>query len=412
MSVSARRALVLAVALCALVLPAAGAVPAGAQQQDDFYSPPSPLPEGSDGDVIRTSPFSYDGAASATRIMYLSRDIDDQPMAVTGTVLVPTAEWSGPDPRPIVAYAPFTSGVGDRCAVSRTLTGETPGDLATGVQTNFVNQLLARGVAVAQTDYQGLGTPGDHTYVMRVPQAHAVLDVLRAAQRLDSSGLPENGPVGIAGYSQGGGASAAAAELAPTYAPELDIQGAYVGAPVADLGVLATNLDGGFYAAFLLYALIGIDAAYPEVDIDALANDEGRALLDEARGDVCTIDAVFRYWFRQSSTVTADGAPVADYLGTEPFSTIVAENRVGTLRPTAPTLVEISWIDDVLPPEQARQMAQGWCDQGATVQWREMLTVVPVFTHLLEANTAAGNAADWLAQRFGGTEPTSNCGQF
>lgn len=415
MSLVVRRALApalaVALAVTALVLPSVGAPPASGQQED-FYRPPSPLPAGRDGDVIRTRPFTYSGAASATRVMYLSRDVDDRPMAVTGTVLVPTAAWTGPGPRPIVAYAPFTSGVGDRCAVSRSLAGEVPGDLITGVQGNFVNQLLSRGIAVAQTDYQGLGTPGDHTYVMRIPQARAVLDVLRAAQRLPSSGLPANGPVGIAGYSQGGGASAAAAEMAPTYAPELDIQGAYVGAPVADLSVLAASLDGSLYAAFLLYALIGVDAAYPEIDIDALSNDQGRAILNEARGDVCAFDAVFRYWFRQSSTLTANGQPVRSFLGAEPYASIVAENRVGTLRPTAPTLVEHSWIDDVLPPAQAKQMARDWCGRGATVQWRDMLTVVPLLAHLLEANTAAGNAANWLNGRFRGTQATNNCGQF
>ena len=114
-------------------------------------------------------------------------------MAVTGTVLVPTTPWTGPGQRPIVAYAPFTAGMGDQCAVSRVLAGE-PGDLTSSVQTGFVNALLAKGFAVAQTDYQGLGTPGDHTYVIRKPSAQATLDVIRAAQRLPGTGLPTAGP--------------------------------------------------------------------------------------------------------------------------------------------------------------------------------------------------------------------------
>jgi hypothetical protein len=415
MPVVVRRALaaVLAVAVTvvtAVALPPGGASPVGAQT-GGFYTPPSPLPSGANGDVIKTQPFTYAGASTATRIMYLSRDIQNRPMAVTGTVLVPSTPWSGSGPRPIVAYAPFTAGLGDQCAASHTVTGDSPADLVSGVQTGWVNALLSRGIAVAQTDYQGLGTPGDHTYVMRVPQARAVLDVIRAAQRLPATGLPAAGPVGIAGYSQGGGAAAAAAELAPTYAPELSIQGVYAGAPVADLGVLAGSLDGSMYVAFLGYALVGIDAAYEEVDLNVLANEQGRAMLTEAR-TTCTLDAVFRYMFRQTSTLTITGQPVREFLGVEPFNRIVAENKVGNIRPSAPVLVEHSWIDDVLPQAQAKQMARDWCGRGANVQWRDIFTIIPLFTHLFEANTAANNAANWLAGRFRGTAATPNCGQF
>jgi hypothetical protein len=42
--------------------------------------------------------------------------------------------------------------------------------------------MVARGFAIVMTDYQGLGTPGLHTYVARVPQADAMLDAARAAK--------------------------------------------------------------------------------------------------------------------------------------------------------------------------------------------------------------------------------------
>jgi hypothetical protein len=386
-----------------------GVTPAGAQTAPPFYTPPNPLPAGQPGNVIKSERYTFWGA-TATRIMYLSRDIAGQPMAVTGTVLVPTTAWTGPGQRPIVAYAPFTAGMGDQCAVSRVLGGE-PGDLTSSVQTGFVNALLAKGFAVAQTDYQGLGTPGEHTYVMRLPQAQAVLDVVRAAQRLPGTGLPTAGPVGIAGYSQGGGASAAAVELAPTYAPELKIAGAYVGAPAADLRQLATSLDGSFYAGFLIFALLGIDAAYTEVDLTTLATAEGNRILNEAK-TVCTFDAVFRYAFRQSAPLTVANQPVSAFLSLEPFNRIVNENRVGTLRPTAPTLVEHSALDDVLPQAQGTQLGKDWCAKGANVQFKDIPVFLPFLVHLSAASTAATNAANWLDGRFRGTAATPNCGTF
>jgi secretory lipase len=395
------------VAVTALVLPTVAPSPASAQES--FYTPPSPLPAGNNGDVIKSQRVNYSNA-TATRLMYLSRDIRNQPIPVTGTVLVPNTAWPGGGPRPIVAYAPFTAGMGDQCAVSHYLAGESWGDLSSGTQTGFINALLAKGIAVAQTDYQGLGTPGNHTYMMRGPQGRAVLDVIRAAQRLPGSGLPTNGPVGVAGYSQGGSASAAAAELAPSYAPELNVAGVYVGAPGADLSVLARTLDGSFYAGFLGFALIGIEAGYPN-SVLSRANDAGRQFFQQAN-TVCTIDAVFGYAYRQTSTFTTDGRPVSAYLTEEPYRTIMAENKLGAVRPTAPTLVEHSSLDDVLPFAQGQQMARDWCSRGATVQFNDLFTFIPLFAHLLQASPAATNAANWLAGRFNGTAPTTNCGRI
>lgn len=237
-------------AVVALAILTIGAAPAGADT-GDFYTPPSPLPAGQHGHALKTLPSTYSSQAgtTSTRGMYLSRDAHDQPMAVTGTVLVPSAPWGGPGARPIVAYAPFTAGMGDQCAVSKTIAGDGNSDLVSMVQTTFINSLLSKGFAVAQTDYQGLGTPGEHSYVMRLPEAHAVLDVIRAAQELPGAGLSPEAPVGIDGYSEGGSGSAAAVELAPSYTPELKIAGAYAGAVPADLKVLASSLDGSLWAA-------------------------------------------------------------------------------------------------------------------------------------------------------------------
>lgn len=411
-----RRGLALAVAgsllaVVGVVSPAGGPAPAGAQATG-FYTPPSPLPAGRNGDVIKSERVTYTGAATnAWRVMYLSRDAKNQPMPVTGTVLVPTAPWTGSGPRPIVAYAPFTAGMGDQCAVSKVVSGEVLGDLVSGVQTGFINALLAKGFAVAQTDYQGLGTPGDHTYVMRLPQGQAVLDSLRAAQRLPGTGLPAAGPVGVAGYSQGGGASAAAAELEPTYAPELDLKGAYAAASPADLAVLGTSLDGSLYFGFLMFAVIGANSAYPEAGIFTKVNQQGIQAYVEANG-VCTFDAVFRFPFRQTNTLTVDGRPLSAHMAEEPFRSIVAQNKLGQVRPGAPVLVEHAVFDDVLPYEQGKQMARDWCSRGGTVQFSDIWNLVPFFTHLFTASFATGNAANWLQQRFAGTAPTSNCGLF
>ncbi|MFD9895890.1 lipase family protein [Amycolatopsis sp. NPDC059027] len=404
---------VVSVLSAAVVMTAAVTVAAAAPATADeaFYTPPSPLPAGQNGDVIKSQPSAFNGG-KATRIMYLSRDTKDKAIPVTGTVIVPTAPWTGQGPRPIVAYAPFTSGMGDKCAVSKTIAGEGSADIIANVQTQFVNALLQKGFAVAQTDYEGLGTPNmEHTYVMRRSEAHTTLDVVRAAQRLPDSGLDKNAPIGIVGYSQGGGASAAAVEMAPDYAPELDLNGAYAGAAPADKAVLAKSLDGAYAAGFLGFALIGINTAYPETHMLDLANPTGAQLFLQAR-QICTMDAIFQLAFKQTNTLTKDGRPVSAYLSEEPFKSVVEDLKIGNLKPAAPVLVEHTPMDDIVPYPQGKQMAKDWCGKGANVEFKDLPSFSPVLSHALAAFGASGNAANWIADRLAGKPATSNCGAF
>lgn len=407
MRIFPRRALAAAVAtVSVLALSALGPPSASAAS---FYDPPSPLPAGSDGDVIRheASTFYIDPVqlikadASVQRIMYRSRDTHGSPIAVTGTVLTPRSAWHGSGVRPIVSYAVGTQGEGDDCAPSKAL--------AAGFEYEgpFIAGLLARGYGVVVTDYEGLGTPGDHTYVNREAEAHAVLDAIRAAQRLPEAGLPDDGPVAIAGYSQGGGASAAAAELQPSYAPELKLKGAYAGAVPADLAAVAKNLDGHYAVGFLGFALVSMNYAYPELNIPALLNARGKQLFEQVRTE-CTVEAVAAHAFTQSSTLTSDGRSLTAYLGEEPYASRVAEQKIGTLKPSVPVLIVHSALDDIVPYEQDRTLGRTWCGKGVKVQFSTSL--VP--THVLGAVRAYPEAFAWLEGRFAGLPPISNCGLF
>lgn len=389
-----------------LVSLTAGAAPAGAA---DFYDPPSPLPAGTAGDIIRHEPsqFFLDPAkslpapATVQRILYRSTDEHGEPIAVTGTVLTPTVPWTGPGARPIISYAAGTQGLGDQCAPSKALAagGEYEGP--------FLSGLRSRGYAVVVTDYDGLGTPGVHTYVNRKAEGYAVLDAIRAAQRLPEAGLPDNGPVAIAGYSQGGGASAAAAELQPGYAPELKLKGAYAGAVPADLAAVAKNLDGHFAVGFLMFAVASMDYAYPELDIAAVLNDKGKALEAEVEQE-CTADAIAKHAFTRTADLTADGHPITAYLAEEPFASVVADQQIGRIPPTAPVLVTHSALDDIVPFEQGRTMARDWCAEGATVRFDTLAAP----THVGGAVAAYPDAFAWLDARLHDAPAPSNCGAF
>ncbi|MDN5760664.1 MAG: lipase family protein, partial [Tomitella sp.] len=187
---------------------------------DEFYVPPAELPQ-EPGRIIRSAPshlaWSLPGdsgpyPADATRIMYSSQDTHDRPDAVTGTYFRSTAPWTGAGERPLVVIAPGTQGQGDACAPSRTVNSLVVASPQAGPMLAYemipASIWLAKGANVVMTDYEGLGTPGIHTYVNRKSEAHAVIDAARAAGDLAGSGVGAATPVGIYGYSQGGGAAA------------------------------------------------------------------------------------------------------------------------------------------------------------------------------------------------------------
>ncbi|EAP97470.1 hypothetical protein JNB_18408 [Janibacter sp. HTCC2649] len=369
-----------------------------------FYEPPAAI-SGTPGTIIRSQPATEfidplglsSLTVSATRVMYASKDRLARPIAVTGTIFEPKTPWIGLSSRPLISFAPGTMGVGDRCAPSRQLA-----ESFTMYEKIFMQGLINRGYAVALTDYQGLGTPGTHTYMNRAAQGQAVLDIARAALKRPGTTLRSTTPVGLYGYSQGGGAAASAAELAGTYAPELKVKGTVAGAVPADLAKVAANLDKSFYAEFLNYALLGLAAGHG-IDINSYLNDAGKAVAKRTEGS-CVFDLA-NSAFQNSATLTKDGRPITAYLAEEPFKSVIAENRIGNRKPSAPVLISHSLIDDVIPYAVGKQLAKDWCGKGANV--RLSANVGP--THIGGAFPSSAESYAFFEARFAGLPQVSGC---
>lgn len=378
--------------------------PTAAEERPPFYEPPAELPA-NNGDVIRTEPADiYLDAnkalkvdAHVNRIMYRTTDGQGEPLAVTGTVVTPKTPWIGKGERPVIGYTYGTLGLGDHCAASRQMAE------GTAIEAALVQGLLLRGYAVAISDLEGGGTPGDHTYVNREVTGNAMLDVVRAAQRLPEAQLPGSGPVALVGYSQGGGASAAAAELAETYAPELDIKGASAGAPPAQLDALVENLDGSDYVTFLGYAVVGLAAGY-DIDLDSYLNDKGRELMKDAR-ELCTSEALEAHKGVQTKDLTADGRPLGEIMVEEPWGSVVRQQKIGEQAPKFPLLINQSRYDDVIPFQVGERLKADWCAGGATV--KHAPNVAP--DHTSGAVFGFPGVLAWLEGRFAGLPAPSSC---
>ncbi len=391
----------------------------------EFYTPPDPLPAGQPGDLIRSEPSRLVlepsgelGAyvATGTRIMYRSTDARGNPTAVTGTYFEPDNPWPGEGPRPLISFAVGTYGQGDQCAPSRLFNQgihfSSGLDITFGYEEMFISTMVARGFAIVVTDYQGLGTPGVHTYTNRLAQGHAVLDAARAAKQLPNTSLDPYGPVAFWGYSQGGGASASAAELAPSYAPELDVVGAYAGAPPADLVALMPFADGSGLVGAVGYALNGAIAAYPEIEpkVRDVLTIYGEDLLNKVKNQ-CVIETFLTFAFhRLQEYFTVDPF---ELMAHEPMKTLFEQQKLGRLRPQSPVFVDHNRFDPLVPYVPSRQMALDWCAQGADVEFwtneQPPLLNKLVVNHGMAYFVDGERGMQWIADRFNGFPTTPNC---
>ena len=365
----------------------------GAPAGNAFYVPPHPLPSGRHGDIIRCRPVpSPVPGADAWQILYLSTTVYGARTAVSGTVLVPDAPFVGT--RPVVAYASGTQGWGDQCAPSREMRSGTFDEQFA------VNDLLAQGWAVAVTDYPGLGTPGDETYAVGIPEGYAVLDALRAATLLPGAGLRSTAPMGIEGYSQGGGAAGWAAQLQPEYAPGLRLRGVAMGGTPANLQAVAANINGGAFFAFLGGAALGFNAAYPARHLLSNLTRAGRAAM--ARLDrMCQVPALAMYAGKRIQDYTAGHVNPMD----QPrWQKVLTANDLGTIAPRVPLLQYHGKADEVIPWRVEAALHRQWCAMGVTT----LLTSYPG-EHVTTQVEAQAQVVSWLSARIAGTPAPSNC---
>jgi hypothetical protein len=395
-----------------------------------FYTPPATLPA-ADGALIRTEPLplalrlpgiTSAMPGSATRIMYKSTDSAGQPVAVTGAYLEPAAPWLGLGPRPLAVLAPGTMGQGDQCSTSLALQkglilgiGREQSTVSVGYEILAMYRLLARGIAVVQTDYPGLGaTDRLHTYVNRVDGGHAVLDAARAAVALPHASITARSAVGLYGYSQGGGAAAAAAELHSAYAPEVPLRATYAGAPPADLTAVLAAIDGSELVGALGWSVNGFLRSRPDLAplVDGYLNDTGRTVLADL-STMCVGDAILTYAGRRSTTWTTNGESLAGIIETEPrLRAMLDEQLIGTGKPTGVVRVATGVNDNLVPHAQARAMAARWCGLGGTVVHAPLPLPAggsALLNHFGPLLTDQGTAVDWLSHRLAGFPAVSNC---
>ena len=354
-----------------------------------FYSPPARLIAGAPGTVIwsRTiaTPKDLKAAARTTLVLYRSVLPNGAPTAVSGLVFRPRGHapkhgWK------LISWAHGTTGIADICAPSRTAG-------ASLVYPQF-NVWLKSGYAIAQTDYQGLGTPGTHLYLIGHAEGVSVVDAALAARHLYPS-------IGrryvIAGHSQGGQSALFAAAESAHDAPALSLLGIAAFAPASHLTTQvqaagALTKPGGGLSALGGLIVTGAAAASHAIDLKALLSPAAYALLPAVQRECTTALSQPNSWggLAPAQIVHQGADPTALY------HVLDAENPA--LRIAAPVIILQGSADTTVFPTFTNQLHGELVKKGDHVQYN----VIQGAVHGNVVALGDTTFTSWLAKRFGG----------
>jgi alpha-beta hydrolase superfamily lysophospholipase len=331
--------------------------------------------------------------AKAWRILYVTRDYKMRQIVSTGMVL-PDKAPKVPMERRFVAWAHPTTGVARKCAPSLR---DSPIRAISGL-----NDMVANGLVVAATDYPGLGTDGPVGYLVGKGQAYAAIDSVRAAKQIPGVGGGRD--FALFGYSQGGHAALFGGEVAQSYAPDLTLKGVAAVAPPTDLGILLrANLNtiaGRILASFTLSswnlkygaplgALVDSQAA-------AVVREVGRSCVDDLGSQLDALAA--------QKQLTKDFLK-ADPVKTRPWSDLMVQNSLFSMRARYPALIIQGAADDLVRPEVTTQFVRTSCRAGATIEY----VTLKGKGHGGAIDAGSKQAVNWLAARLRGVPAKSNC---
>lgn len=396
-----------------------------------FYQPPDPLPKGKPGEIIRSQPLTNVPAGSkGWRVLYHSTGLHGEDIAVSGMVIVPeassgkntttttssasspsttgsstggdaaTAPTVDPTDRPIVSWAHPTTGVADTCAPSVLPNGPT---LVAGLQ-----GFLDAGYVVAATDYQGLGTPGVHPYLVGISEGRGVLDAARAAQNLKGTGAGKS--LFTWGHSQGGQGSLFAGQLAKSYAPEFDFKGSAAAAPAGELAAVfdldVNTVDGvvlGGWAMNAYYQTYKDD--HPDMSLDQIVTAEGRTALPSMLPLCDVISDQFAQLAGIALPLVGKFYATSDPSSVPPWGGLLEQNSPGATKTDAPFFIAQDTADQVVPAATTDKLVAHLCSIGDTVDSMSF----PGLSHDVIGTVSAPDALAWMQNILAGRGATTTC---
>ncbi|TWH24171.1 secretory lipase [Rhodococcus rhodochrous J45] len=402
-----RRLVMVAALVLAGAVAATGTAAAQPAQQiplpsaDLFYTFDGALGDVAPGTVLRTREVPYAAPDLATpitttQVLYRTTDQQGAPSVTVATVIRPLL----PGPAKLLSFHTAYDGLGTECDPSYTLTGHGSSRAAL-LEQGVITGYLAAGYSVVVPDYEG----EDLAWTVGRQSAHAALDGIRAAEAALS--LPASTPVGMIGYSGGSVPTQWGAELAPRYAPELNLVGAAAGGLPVDLAHNLPYVSGSAHWAGVIPALIVAYQRAYGFDPATFLSDRGRQVVGQVESN-CIGNFASDYPGLTDAEMVR--APYTSLLDVPEVVAAIDDNIMGSAgTPAVPVLLAVGNVDgtgdSVMIADDVEGLAREYCDRGVAVSYDEYAGR----NHADAFFPFQAQATQFLTERFAGLAPGSDC---
>ncbi|HEX7003368.1 MAG TPA: alpha/beta fold hydrolase [Trueperaceae bacterium] len=337
------------------------------------------------------------------RIRFSSKGLDGEPVAIYAQLFVPV--MPAPAERPLYVFGSGTTGIADICAPTQERAYPHP----LGEYRAYLLAFAGRGFTAIIPDYLGFNDPSRYqSYFNAKAEAQVMLDAVRAVEdfyrRQGAAGADRS--VFLGGYSQGGHAAFAAADLRDSYAPELEIAGILGFGATTDVESLLR--EGPFYAPYIALSYRQ-DYGIERFDPSRLFEPRWLPLLDEVAGQVCVDQVQIRYPFAGRELYSEEfymalfGFDLDDEFPR--IAEVLEENHTGLSGHGLPALIAQGEDDVIVWTTTQNQFVRQLCESGSKVHY----LVYPGVRHRETRPVAFEESIAWMYSLAEGQPPPSSC---
>lgn len=298
---------------------------------------------------------------SATQVLFRTTGEQGQPTATVATIIKPVIP---PAVTRIVSYQTAYDALGSECDPSYTLQGGNSG--YDSDEQTIIGGYVTAGYTVVDTDYEGTnldwgaGQESGYNTLDGIRAAENLLDVPRATT-----------PVGLIGYSGGAIATEFASELAPAYAPGVDIVGVAEGGIPVDFAHNLSYVNGSSdWSGVIPAVLVGVGRGFG-INIKPYLSPDGVQITNTVSGQ-CINNFLGNY---PGLTIQKLLKPqYQNFLGIPVFADTINHlimSRTGT--PKGPLFIGVGnkdgTGDGVMISGDDQALAHTYCQRGVSVQF-------------------------------------------
>ncbi|UZJ53719.1 hypothetical protein CBS101457_003039 [Exobasidium rhododendri] len=283
--------------------------------------------------------------------------------------------------------------------------GKIPVSLDSSV---YIQWALDHGIYVIIPDH--LGPKG--AWLAGYDSGTSVLDGVRALR--EHYELAQDAQVALLGYSGGGHATVWASQLAPTYAPDVNIIGDISGGTIIDTLSAFQFIDGTLFSGFAGAGLVGLMNAYPELDehVRTHFDEDGKRKLQAYRQpNICIPEVFVTNPFTNYTSHFTNADPFEHPTVTRIMKQETLLANLSSLDVAVPTYPRLFWhaeLDSVVPYSGAKRYVEEQCasGRGANIQFQS----IPLTEHISALMLGIPGVLLFLENIFNHSTPAIACG--